>query len=289
MRTTPTDLAHLLLAEYIGSYGNDWFMVPLRLPVGSLTRIDSLVVQDSFGDRRLLKPIGDRTLAPAHWSMWTLSFIRRPGETTGAGSESNLFYLPPTLGWTLEGPTLENVWFLRDEVANVAWAVEQTLETAVETPSGRGVLPLDGLGDAGDAPAADLDVIDVGRDGTPSRYLLATDAPPGWIPLIPVEVQVPGGGVAELLQRGALLQADGSNRRQESHSRVLAGPEVLLHPEEVPREGVRVSRNRRMARWIDGTTQLWAAQRVRVGRGEASSGLRFDSLRPGVEEDGPPS
>ena len=32
----PTDLAHLMMIEYASSYGNDWFVVPLTLPVGSI-------------------------------------------------------------------------------------------------------------------------------------------------------------------------------------------------------------------------------------------------------------
>ena len=37
MPVGPTDLAQLLMIEYASSYGNDWFVVPLTLPVGSLT------------------------------------------------------------------------------------------------------------------------------------------------------------------------------------------------------------------------------------------------------------
>src|SRR4030095_1008663 len=40
----PTDLAHLLMIEYASAYGNDWFVLLLTLPVGSVTRVDSLVV-----------------------------------------------------------------------------------------------------------------------------------------------------------------------------------------------------------------------------------------------------
>ena len=35
----PNDLAQLLMIEYSGSYGNDWFVVPMALPVGSITRV----------------------------------------------------------------------------------------------------------------------------------------------------------------------------------------------------------------------------------------------------------
>ena len=73
MPVGPTDLAHLLLIEYASSYGNDWYLVPLDLPVGSLTRVRSLVVTDTFGVRTLHRPIGDRALPAPNWSMFQLA------------------------------------------------------------------------------------------------------------------------------------------------------------------------------------------------------------------------
>ena len=66
-------------------------------------------------------------------------------------------------------------------------------------------------------------------------------------------------------------------RRATSSTRL---PELLLYDEEVPREGVHVTRGRRMARWIDGSTWVWTAFRKQVGRGEGSSGLRFGFRDP---------
>ena len=51
-----------------------------------------------------------------------------------------------------------------------------------------------------------------------------------------------------------------------------------LFEEEVPREGVRVTRSYQYTRWFDGSTHLWIGRRKEVGRGEGSSGLRFDVL-----------
>ena len=81
----PTDLAQLLMIEYASSYGNDWFVVPLTLPVGSLTSVNSLVVTDSFGVRTLLRPIGDRALPQPHWSMFQLAHLRRAGSEATRG------------------------------------------------------------------------------------------------------------------------------------------------------------------------------------------------------------
>ena len=53
-------------------------------------------------------------------------------------------------------------------------------------------------------------------------------------------------------------------------------PAPKLQEEEVPREGARLSRDYVMARWMNGSTVVWSRRRKRVGRGEGSSGLRFD-------------
>jgi len=61
-----------------------------------------------------------------------------------------------------------------------------------------------------------------------------------------------------------------------------SGHELALHEEEVPREGIRVTRHYETARWIDGSTHLWIGRRKRVGRGEGSSSLRFDVVGNGT-------
>jgi hypothetical protein len=55
--------------------------------------------------------------------------------------------------------------------------------------------------------------------------------------------------------------------------------EALLIPEEeVPREGAVVRRCFQAARDADGRLYVWLTHRKSVGRGEGSSGLRFDTL-----------
>lgn len=57
------------------------------------------------------------------------------------------------------------------------------------------------------------------------------------------------------------------------------GQSLTLYGEEVPREGTRVTRAAQYTRWINGQTLLWMGVRKLRGRGEGSSGLRFDSMR----------
>jgi hypothetical protein len=59
-------------------------------------------------------------------------------------------------------------------------------------------------------------------------------------------------------------------------------PPVPLQIEEgeVTRAGARVSRAYQYTRWTGGETYLWIGRRKGAGRGEGSSGLRFDVLEP---------
>lgn len=264
----PSDLAQLLMIEYTSSYGNDWFLVPLDLPVGSLTSVQSLVVTDTFGVRTLLRPLGDRGLPPANWSMFQHAWLRTAGSDL-RGIEPNLFFLAPALGRSLQGGPVEEVLFMRDEMANVAWAIERSIEGPLGRPVNRSDVAMQNFESVPPASSAQ----------ERPRYVLSSRVPAHWVPLLPVQLPGPGGQVLSRLQRGAVLRPDGSRQTQHALGVLLntADP-LLLHDEEVPREGVRVSRHYQMARWTDGTTFLWMAHRKQVGKGEGSSGLRFDSL-----------
>jgi hypothetical protein len=275
----PTDLAQLIVIEYAGSYGNDWFVVPLTLPIGSLTRVDSLVVTDSFGVRSLLRPLGDPALPQPHWSMWQLGVLRRAGEAPIDSPQRNLFFLPPSLGRVIEGGALEEVLLMRDEMANLAWAIERSIESPVE----QAVQRIEYDAASATPPAA---ATATGSADALVRYVLSSTVPGNWIPLLPVQQAAEGGKIVQRLKRGAVLQPDGSQKIHPAQGTVLnAGTELLLFDEEVPREGAHVTRGRRMARWTDGSSWVWTSFRRQVGRGEGSSGLRFDQVE-GDEEGG---
>ncbi|MGM1065640.1 hypothetical protein, partial [Saccharothrix sp. Mg75] len=240
--TGPSDLGRLLVLEFATLYANDWFVVPVELPVGTVARVRSLVVTDTFGVRTEVDPA-----ARPGWDMYRL-----PGSTPA----QSLFVLPPALPGSLEGDPVEDVVFLRDEAANAVWAVERT----VEGVAGVGV---DRQGRY--APAPEPRVV----PGADLSYALRSALPPDhWAPLLP-EFDPDGARL-----RRVLLPVPGGAPAQPA-GRTLEGTDWVA-AEEVPRDGVRVARRWQLARWTDGSTHLWLSRRRSTGRGEAGSDLRHD-------------
>jgi len=259
------DLAQMLLVETLTGYGNDWYLLPIELPTGALVAQRSLVVTDTFGVQTLLRPNNDPHLFPgSDNSMYTHSMPVEVGETGTPSTQ--LFFLAPTVV-PLEGPVLEEVMLVRDELANLAWAIERRLESPLET-----------------AIETARDIVDLaGPERAPAdrpTYRLASPVPPHWIPLLPVR---PSDTSPEVrLARGAVLDLDGTPHVVSSRAQILSSGDpaarLLIREEEVPREGLVVRRVYQAARWHDGRLFVWVANRVSAGRGEASSGLRFDAL-----------
>src|SRR3569623_836721 len=73
-----TDHLLLVFAELGLVYGNDWFVVPYRLPVNTLCEVTSLVVTDVFGQRTLIRAADD---GPDNaWQRWSLFDLSNRGE-----------------------------------------------------------------------------------------------------------------------------------------------------------------------------------------------------------------
>src|SRR5262249_7103748 len=123
-----------LLVEFAVSYGNDWFVIPIELDVGSLCRTRSLVITDTFGVRTLIRPSGERDMPHPEWRMF--QFSQLPSDI-GLDPEPNLFFLPPSIIKSTESGRREEVLFFRDERENLAWGVGRRVESATERPLNR--------------------------------------------------------------------------------------------------------------------------------------------------------
>jgi hypothetical protein len=240
LRVEPEDVAAMLVIEFALRYGNDFFVVPLKLPAGIAAWIGALVVTDTFGNSTLINAASEQDDG--------LRVFGQPFQNLA----SMLVF--PVAADGPESDPVEDVVLARDEGANLCWAIEKL---APDPLSG---LPADRTPDAAalappepPAPASGALV-----------YQYRSRVAENWYPLQP-----PSGSPAAL---GLGAQAAPSSRvLRELHG-------VALPAEEVTRNGHRIVRTWRFTRAADGTPRLWVGRRGGPAPETGSSGLRFDIL-----------
>jgi len=248
------DIARLLLRDFALIYGNDWFQIPLLVPVGSEVMINRLTVTDTFGVTTTIPHYADFDGAGGGWRMFALT----AGTPAATQASAHVLMLPPSAVVTIDGAAIEDVLLLRDELANMAWGVERT----AVGPAGAPV-------DRAQAWKTALPPVTPPVAGAPPTYRLGSSVPDYWIPFLPVRV---GNGPLRM-RRGRMPTAAGGPL-----GRLIGYPGLTIFLEELPREGVHLERRYRVTRGPDGATHLWIGRRRSVGRGEGRSGLQFDYL-----------
>ena len=261
--TTPTGLLHLLLAEFGLTCSNDWFILPYQLDVNTLCEIKGILIKDVFGEYTLVRPAGKGP--ESQWHRWTM--FHHTNIEGASSSPTNLFYLVPG-SKALEGQPLEQVNFVRDEMANMVWGVE----SIVPSQSGKGTsgdemaLEKPPVSDSGTEPPAE-EVIK-----PEIKYVLGTTVPANWIPFIPVHIE--SNSPEMRLQRAKLPAAK-------------APMGVLLTEKPAPyfidektldSTGLLVSRTPQLARYINGASCLWIGRKKEAGKGLGWSNLKFDQI-----------
>ncbi|MER2552474.1 MAG: hypothetical protein ABTQ28_04320 [Thauera sp.] len=275
IRPDTTDLAKLLFIEFGLLFSNDWFLTPLTTRAGSLVTVKGLMVTDTFGERVWIEPVD--AAAPderSRFSLFTLSMKQggAPDPTLPVGAAA------PKVQ---ESAPFEAVMLVRDEMANMVWAIEKT----VPAPEGRGASGADSGRETrafhqSFVPPPVPGPPNAARDEARIRYDLMTEVPEHWIPF----VAAPDGR----LQRATMLRILSPQDMDKIRPRTsLLRPSLapgsggfFVPQEEVPRAGAYVTRSFQRTRWTDGRVLVWIGARKQTGRGEGWSGLSFDRIVP---------
>jgi hypothetical protein len=272
----------MLLVEFSFIFSHDWYVVPVVHPVGHIRRLERARVIDSFGVVTDANPVVDTTPSRQGWEIFTLT----PDEGTEL-SDGRLLYLPNRLYHALEGEPVEQVSFLRDEMANLVWAVEHRYEDddgrvvnrSDETLNHPPTVPVPSR--YWDTQSGTL--IERSRirgDGEPGGqfigpvelYLPKTSVPTHWIPYVPRQLDTDGSFV---LRRARTIEdlAHGPQYRG-----LVVSESKYVREEQVPRLGLLVSRAHQIARGSDGRRYVWCGRKKRPDVIRRASGLRFDAL-----------
>jgi hypothetical protein len=285
-----TDLNKLLFIEFGLIYANDWFLVPVTLQAGSIAKVEGLSVTNVFGEKTWIEAAG-KGLDDA-WKRWNMYALNTKGNQREPADNSLLVL--PTVEKILEGKPQEEVLFIRDEIANMVWAIEKKipLPTGIGKHGGEAAFELHKfyqkildkeIGDGIVVP----DEIEFKAN---IRYQIMNSVPENWIPFIPVHVE---GSSREIqLQRASMpriLENDAPGNAQKIKPRTQLVREGLdtnpveayfIHEEEIPRAGIRAYQTYQRTRWYNGKVVNWFGARKQTGRGEGHSGLAFDQIMP---------
>jgi hypothetical protein len=323
MGASKVDLARLAVIEYALVFGNDWFTLPITLPVSALYQVEKLEVRDNFG---ILVPIPPaRNSDGSQWTMYEMS-VKPPAPLLGRPRLTDRLFLCPAVS-ALEGPSLEHVMLMRDEMANLVWGIEKKVQGTSGEPFDRKFESNRLSTNQELRPPLDAALAPT---GAPLHYKLQTPVAANWIPFLPVKkegatpfnwsIQLQRGVVSHHYQVTPSRLSDPRNadyaafiERIRNAPFVESTPEqgspdnrlqgFMFHPrgsllrldpnaavetdylrveeEEVPRDGVRLTRAFNYARDAQGRGVLWIGRRKTTSRGEGASGLRFDVIKRG--------
>ncbi len=278
LRADTTDAARIVVSEFALLYGNNWFVVACRQPVGTLAELEGVIVTDVFGFRSLINATAGS--AGGNWTDWDSFSLSPRASAAPVGPLPQHLFLPASLGHVVDGEPLESVTFVRDEGADMVWAIEQRIPDAFGSSR-------DGAEAARRlrqqlAPEIDQPV----TGDAPLRYVAQTEVAEHWIPFIPVhkpqdtrEIRLQRSAITRIVAPvGSRIRPVTSILRQGVATDDSSAAQYFVNEEEVSRAGVVVTGRWRRARRYDGTPIVWHARSVATGRGAGHSGLAFDRV-----------
>ncbi len=291
------DISKLLFMEFGLVYANDWFIVPFTLKAGSIASVKGLSVTNVFGERTWVEAAGKGD--DESWNRWNMFSLNIKG-TQNRPADTSLLILP-TVEKIQEGKPLEDVTFIRDEVANMVWAIEKRVPTltgsAIQGAEAATELRsfyqriLDQKNEVDGLPIPSASLME---NEAQIRYQIMNTVPENWIPFIAVGLE--GSDRRIRLQRASMpriLENDEAGNAKKIKPRTQLLREGLddtpilpyfINAEEIPRAGVNVYQTFQRARWYDGKVVTWFGARKQTGRGEGHSGLAFDQIPPKKKE-----
>lgn len=289
-----SDTAKMVLTEFAFLYSNDWFMLPFRVPTGSLLKVNEILMTDNFGQRTRIEHYNktgnnDKLIDP-YWSFFKLD---QSGQDDPERQTDRHLFIPPVVLDIQESKPLEEVNFTRDEMANYVWAIESIVPDGL----GKGIngteyamTMKEYFQKLAEEAVEDEDTgeneEEIQAKLADIRYLIASTVPENWIPFIPKQ-KTPGSFQDIHFQRAAMPRVlpGFPTKRVRPVSRLLRhgldqSPRqpYFICEEEIPRAGVIVRNTWQRTRWHNGAVVLWSGYRKVNGRGESASGLKFDQV-----------
>lgn len=285
-----TDINQLMLLDFVLNYSNDWFLVPITFPIGSIVNIEGIVTRNSFGERFWIEPTGQGS--DEDWQKWSMFHLNTKGDMD-IPSDMSLVLLP-VAAKVMEGKPLEEIYLIRDEVANMVWGIESIVQLATgQSKRGKeaalelkakyeklfNIIPANNQESQGTVSKNDAKI----------KYQIVNSVSENWIPFIPVHkagdrrnIQLQRTAMPRILKGGGNINPPEKIEPRTSILREGLDVDIkeayFIHEEEIPRSGILVRKTYQRTRWTNGEVFTWLGTRKLVGRGEGNSGLAFDQI-----------
>lgn len=283
LKANSSNIATMLFTQFGMLYSNDWFTIPLQLEKGAMYQFTEMVVTDNFGIRTLVK--NAHQLKPNE--NWAFGLMYNPSLNNDSEHKDYLL-IPPTIDEVQKSTALEEVNLLRDEMANMVWAIEKTVPDQLGAGTA-GKTYADAVQQFLQSIEEPLNILDE-RNNAKVNYNIASSVPENWIPFIPVQIKKQNLPSRQIqLQRASMpriVNGYEPTRIRPKTSLLSKGLQsrirqpFYLHEEEVPRAGLALKGQWKRVRWINGQIITWYTYEKTIGRGEGHSGLKFDFLSP---------
>jgi hypothetical protein len=292
-------LANAVVMQYTTMYGNDWMVTPLETETGTILDVEGIIITDTFGERVFINTSAEETdrlaeiaadpkkdpNARAFTDRWSLfgTTLANAYEINNFASQKGLLF-PPTLPRCEESDPIEEVQFLRDEMANMLWGVETVINDGCDgTIAGKNM---------SDAVLATVDAQKGEEVPNEEEYdysfLVQNRVPLHWIPFIPQKIK---GEIRDIrFRRGKMPIYYNKNynavrpstqlleiKETEVKNKKTVNP-LFINEEEITGYGVKLIQTAQRTRWFNGKSFTWTGFKKVISMYQANSGLMFDEL-----------
>lgn len=295
--------------QFATMYNNDWMVCPLKTELGRYIQVEKITVFDSFGVQSVIRRRAEDTDAKTYGQQWHMFENTHVNEHADPDGSAQGLLFPPSLTHVQEGAPVEQVNFLRDEMANMVWGVETRIDDGCGSTMDASLLASEvgayvtdsyqkEVKKAVHVVRADGDNQAMMMSGRRSdfKYVLMNSVPFNWIPFVPQHLRDEDekkryagflGGREVVLRRGKMPCFFDRQYWPVRPLTDLLRPEMapegevplFIDEEQVQGVGTQVVKSCQRARWVGGKTYTWMGYSKELKYTQGNSGLEFDTLK----------
>lgn len=288
-------LATAAIMQYISMYSNDWMIVPLETETGVVLDVEGVVIKDSFGELLYMEEDAedvdgnnDSDEFTDRWNLFGTASTQAFAKDNFTTARGLLF--PPVVEKTEESSPIEEVQFLRDEMANMVWGVETKINDGCGGTMDGKTLSDAVFRDVDEKNSPDAETLSKGSaaKNIEAEYslLIQNRVPLNWIPFLPEQLddfhnihfrrgRMPLFYNKEFLPVRPSTKLLAAERDRNGHVKPF-----YIDENQISGYGTKLVKTAQRTRWFLGKTFNWIGNRTIISEYQANSGLLFDELIP---------